>query len=174
MTPSLTADRRRLRLVQRLQIVQRSAVLDALCEIGVRGAAADFGICTLVDDRMHRVLGRFGTGVEGFPRLPGPVPGDGAPVCEPQMRARPEWAAHPMVDGRLESMGAAVLTPVRHDGEVVGMIGLGWRDALGGPCRKEREIVQRMAEVAEVQIHTEATFARMAQDAFRHLERLRD
>lgn len=164
---------RRLRAVNRLTTVMHSALLDAVCEIGARGARADLAFCTLLDDQMHRVVGAYGTDVEAFPRLPELAQGRRALVMVGDMASAAAMAAHPMVDGRLERMEAAVLAAVMHDGEAVGMIGVGWRRAMAAFPADAAAIVRRMVPVAEAQIEAEAVLTRMAQDAFRLLERVR-
>lgn len=173
MVLTISAELRRLRVVHRLGAVQRSAVLDAVCEIGMLGAGADFAFCSLVDDLTHRVVGRAGTGVEAFPRLPGPVLGLRRMVFAGDMGGEAATAGHPMVDGRLERMGAGAVAALIHEGEAVGMLGLGWRRAMPAFGDEVTTVLRRMVPVAEAVMQSEAALMRMAQEAFRHLERVR-
>lgn len=173
MNIAIPSHLRRLRVVHRLQTVQPSAVLDALCEIGMRAAGADLAFCTVVDDRQHRIVGRAGSDVTVFPRIGGPVAGRRDLMLLPDMAGDVATAAHPMVDGRLERMGAAILSPLHHDGETVGMFGIAWRGPVAAFTDRQRDLVRRLAGLGEAQIRTEMTLARLAQDAFRHLDGMR-
>lgn len=173
MVVNIPAEQRRLRAVHRLGTVQRSAVLDAVCEIGVLGAGADFAFCTLVDDLSHRVVGRAGTEVAVFPRLPGPVMGLRRMVLAGDMGGDPGTAAHPMVDGSLERMRAGAVAALVHEGEAVGLVGLGWRQPMPGFAEEVSAVLRSMVPVAEAVLQSEAALLRLAQEAFRHLERVR-
>lgn len=173
MVVTIPTEQRRLRAVHRLQAVQRSAVLDAVCEIGVLGTGADFAFCTLIDDESHRVVGRARTEVTAYPRLPGPVLRSQRLLLVGDMTGNPETAVHPMVDGRLERMRAGAVAALYHSGEAVGMVGLGWRQPVPVFAEEVATVLRRMVPVAETIVQSEAALMRMAQEAFLHLERVR-
>jgi hypothetical protein len=173
MVVMIPADLRRLRTVNRLTMVMRNGLLDALCEVGALGAGADLAICTLGDERSHRVIGAFGADVAAFPPLPLPGAGARGMLLAGDMWGDAGLARHPLVDGRLERLGAAALSVLTHEGEPVGMIGVGWRRALASFPAGVGAVVRRMVPVAEAQIQAEVVLTRMAQDAFRLLERVR-
>lgn len=173
MVVMIPADLRRLRTVNRLTMVMRNGLLDAICEVGALGAGADLAFCTLGDDRSHRVIGAFGLDVASFPPLPVPEQGARRMLMVADMQADAGLARHPLVDGRLERLGAAALSVLTHEGEAVGMIGVGWRRTLAEFPEGVGAVVRRMVPAAETQIQAEAMLTRMAQDAFRLLERVR-
>ena len=182
MVVMIPADLRRLRTVNRLTMVMRNGLLDAICEVGALGAGADLAFCTLSDDRSHRVIGAFGLDVASFPPLPVPEQGARRMLMVADMQADAGLARHPLVDGRLERLGAfavvlecvpAALSVLTHEGEAVGMIGVGWRRTLAEFPEGVGAVVRRMVPAAETQIQAEAVLTRMAQEAFRLLERVR-
>jgi GAF domain-containing protein len=158
------AQRRRLRTVDSLRMLASSPrkLLDDIAEVASLTTRSDFAAVVLQDDTGFAVIGSHGLRDRAFPVAPRPTglwPADG--IAEDHT---------PQANGEI---AACLSAAIRHDGQIVGMICAASCQPVGSYDPKEREIIARLARVAEAAITSEAALARLAAEAFRALERCR-
>lgn len=150
-------------------------VLDDIAEVAGRTIRSDFAVIALQGEAGFTVIG--GHGIED--RFL-PVVHDGAAdwsadgVIETyDLQTRPNMADYPALTGIAAPISSTLYAPIRHDGQIVGLIGTAACEPVGSYTRTERDILHRLARVTEAAIRSEVALARLAADAFRALERCR-
>lgn len=171
------AQRRRLRTVDSLQMLAASPrrLLDDIAEVAGRTVRSDFATILLQSETGFAVIG--GNGFEGrhLPVLPRcAIDWDEDGIAEHHdLTADLLMTGHPFVNGTADRIVSTLCAPIRHDGQIVGLIGTASRRPVGSYSPAEHMILKRLSHVTESAIQSEVTLARLAAEAFRALERCR-